>query len=103
MKRTVYVHYLFKERLNIFIRFKVYLRNIQRFANLSTNLLKELPMPTNLFGIDSVQKYYSNLNQENKQFSLQPTTEEIILKLLQEINFAKAVGIDNIGGKFLKD
>ena len=38
------------------------------FANLSTNLLKELPMPTNLFGIDSVQKYYSRLNLQNKQF-----------------------------------
>ena len=72
------------------------------FANLSTNLLKELPKPTNLFGIDSLQKYYSHLNQ-NKQFSLQPTTREVILKLLQEINSAEAVGIGNIGGKFLKD
>ena len=73
------------------------------FANLSTNLLKELPKPTNLFGTDSVQKYYSHLNLQNKQFSLQPTTKEVILKLLQEINSAKAVGIDNIGCKFLKD
>ena len=60
-------------------------------------------MPTNLFGIDSVQKYYSNLNLQNKQFSLQPTTKEVILKLLQEINSVKAVGIDNIGSKLLKD
>ena len=74
------------------------------FANLSTNLLKDLPAPTNLFGIDSVKKYYShNINLQNNFFSLQPTTKEVIQKLLEELNSAKAVGIDNIGGKFLKD
>ena len=73
------------------------------FANLSTNLLKELPTPTNLFGIDSVQKYYSHLNLQNKQFSLQPKIRKVILRLLEEINSAKAVGIGIIGGKFLKD
>ena len=73
------------------------------FANLSTNLVKELPTPTNIFGIDSVQKYYSNSNLQHKHFSLQPTTNEVVSKLLEDINPSKAVGIDNIGGRFLRD
>ena len=36
-------------------------------------------------------------------FSLQATNHDVVLKLLEEINPSKAVGIDNIGGKFLKD
>ena len=73
------------------------------FANLSANLLKNLPTPTNKFGADSIQRYYRNLNLQDKHFSLQPTTTEVVSKLLEEINPSKAVGIDNIGGKFLKD
>ena len=73
------------------------------FANLATDLLKKLQAPTNLFGMNSVQKYYSHLNLQNKQFSIKPTTNEVILNLLEQINPGKAVGIDNIGGKFLKD
>ena len=73
------------------------------FANLSSNLVKNLPSPTNIFGMDSIQNYYSHLNLQNKQFFLKPTTKEVVLKLLEEINPSKAVGIDNIGGKFLKD
>ena len=38
-----------------------------------------------------------------KQFSLQPTTKDVMLKLLQEIYSANTVGIDNIGDKFLKE
>ena len=73
------------------------------FANLSTNLVKDLPTPTNTFGMDSIQKYYSDLNLQNQHFTLQPTTNEVVLKLLEEINPSKAVGIDNMGGKFLSD
>ena len=73
------------------------------FANLSTNLVNGLPNPANMFGIDSVNTYYSNLNLISKSFHLTPTSFEIVLKLLQEINPAKSAGIDKIGGRFLKD
>ena len=73
------------------------------FANLSSNLVKNLPTPTSIFGMDSVQNYYSHLNLQNKLFVLEPTSKEVVLKLLEEINPSKAVGIDNISGKFLKD
>ena len=53
--------------------------------------------------MDSVRRYYSDLNLENRNFYLKPTNHEIILKLLEEINPAKSAGIYQIGGRFLKD
>ena len=73
------------------------------FANLSTNLVNGIPTPTNMLGIDSVNTCYSNLNLISKSFHLTPTSFEIVLKLLQKINPAKAAGIDKIGGRFLQD
>ena len=73
------------------------------FSNLATNLVKKLPTPTGIYGMISVERYYSQLNLQNRNFSLNPTTNSVVLKLLEDINPTKAVGIDNIGGKFLKD
>ena len=45
------------------------------FENLSTSLVKKLPIPTNTFGINIVKEYYKHLNLENKHFTFQPTTK----------------------------
>ena len=34
---------------------------------------------------------------------MKPTTEDIVLKLLKNIDISKAAGIDNLPGRFLKD
>ena len=68
------------------------------FASLATNLVKNLPLPTHNFGEST-----THLNIHNKNFSLKATNHEVVLKMLEEINPSKAMGIDNIGGKFLKD
>ena len=73
------------------------------FANLAKNLVDNLPAPTGLFGIDSVTTYYGNLNLPAEKFHLKPTSHEIVLKLLEDINPAKSIGIDKIEGRFLKD
>ena len=73
------------------------------YANLALDLVKHLPLPTNRFGTNHVKEYYRHLNLENNNFNFCPTTEEGILKLLQNIDPSKAVGLDNLGGKFLKD
>ena len=67
------------------------------FANkLQTNLVNsnlELIMKT----------YYSNLNLKvNNNFNLKPTSYDLVLKLLKDINPSKAAGIDKVGGRFLK-
>ena len=73
------------------------------FANLAKNLVNSLPAQTNEFGIDSVDRYYANLKVKKQTFHLQPTSYEVVLKLLEEVNPSKAVGIDKISGRFLKD
>ena len=56
-----------------------------------------------MFGTNSVKEYYRNLNLENKNFNFTQTTEDMDVALLQKIDPSKAVGLDNQGGKFLKD
>ena len=67
------------------------------------NLVRKLPLPTNRFGMNSVKNYYTHLTLENNNFTLETVSEEEILNLLQKIDPSKAVGLDNLGGKFLKD
>ena len=73
------------------------------YENLANDLVNKLPLPTYKFGRERVKEYYKPLNIESKNFTLKPTTYENVLKLLEEINPNKAVGIDNLGGRFLRD
>ena len=36
-------------------------------------------------------------------FNFTQTTEDMVLAILQKIDPSKAVGLDNLGGRFLKD
>ena len=51
------------------------------FTNMAKTLLQKLPLPPNKYGIDSVKKFYRNLNITTK-FQLKQTTKDIVLKLL---------------------
>ena len=73
------------------------------YANLASDLLEKLPPPTNRFGSDSVKGFYKPLNIQDKNFSFNLCTEAEVLKLLLNIDPSKSVGLDNLGGKFLKD
>ena len=65
--------------------------------------MKKLPNSKNIFGTDSVKAYYKKIVPQDKKFSLVHVTKEYTEKLLSSINISKAVGIDNISGRFLKD
>ena len=73
------------------------------YSNLASDLLKKLPSPTNKFGKEAVKKYYENINLDGKSFSLRPTMQASVLKLLEEVNPSKSAGIDNVAGRFLKE
>ena len=73
------------------------------YESLATDLVNKLPLPTNKFNQEKVKEYYKPLNIEGKNFTLKPTTYDIVLKLLEKINPNKSVGIDNLGGRFLRD
>ena len=53
--------------------------------------------------MDSVKEYYSKFDLQNEKFKFQPATETMVHLLLEGINPDKAVGIDNMTGRFLKD
>ena len=46
--------------------------------------------------------FYKDLDTTTK-FQLKPTTQDIILKVLKNIDISKAAGIDDVLGRFLKD
>ena len=74
------------------------------YCNLANELLAKLPPPSKRFGITSVRKYYQNiLDLLPCKFELANVSEDLILKLLKNINVNKAAGIDNLSGRFLKD
>ena len=73
------------------------------YSNLASDLVKKLPNPPNKFGTGTVREYYKNLNLEEKSFTFEPTTHAVVLKLLEDLNPSKSAGLDNIGGKFLKE
>ena len=58
----------------------------------------------NRFGLHSIEVYYKNVLylQENR-FTFQTIESSSILKLLKNVEVNKAVGMDNIPGRFLKD
>ena len=60
----------------------------------------KLSLPPNIYRIDSVKKFYKNLNITTK-FQLKPTTEDIVLKLLKIFDISKAAGVGNLRGTFL--
>ena len=74
------------------------------YCNLAGDLLKKLPPPSNKFGITSVRNFYQTiLDQLPFKFKFSNVTEDLVFKLLNDMNPDKAAGIDNLSGKFLKD
>ena len=60
------------------------------FANMAKTLLQKLPPPPKKYGIDSVKHFYKDLNITTK-FELKPTTEDIVLKLLANIDISNVL------------
>ena len=69
---------------------------------MAKTLLQKLPPPPNKYGINSVKSFNKELNITTK-FQLEPTTEDIVLKLLKNVDISEAAGIYNLPGRFLKD
>ena len=63
-----------------------------------------MPPPSLTFDLPSVQQYYEKiLKLPNSKFKFNFASDETVLKLLKDLNENKAVGLDNLSGKFLKD
>ena len=72
------------------------------FTNMAKTLLQKLPPPPKQIWYWFGKNVCKNLNITTK-FQLKPTTENVVLKLLKNIDISKAAGVDNLPGRFLKD
>ena len=59
------------------------------YADLAMNLVRQLPLPKNMLGTNSVKYYYTHLNLESNNFKFMQTPEETVLALL---NFSPLIG-----------
>ena len=63
-------------------------------------LQQKLLPPPKKYGTDSIKRFYKDLDINSTKFRLNPTTEDIVLKLLKNIAISKIVGISNFGKIF---
>ena len=53
---------------------------------MASDLVDKLPLPTDKFSKVKIKDFYKNLNIENNNFTLKPTTYETVLSLMEKIN-----------------
>ena len=75
----------------------------KHFEDLASDIVKKLPDPTGKFGIPSVRQYYRGINFLEKKLKFEKVSSVSILKILEEFKTNKAIGVDNLAGRFLKD
>ena len=73
------------------------------FSNLDQNLVSKLPPSPNVFTKSKVASYYDDIKFKDLNFEFSETSPEKIINISKGLNPSKAVGIDNLSGKFLKD
>ena len=74
------------------------------FCTLADDLLAMVPPTSSRFDLPSVRQYYEGiLELPNSKFELNFLSEKTVLKLFKDLDENKALGLDNLSGKFLKD
>ena len=71
-------------------------------SSLAEFLLIKLPSPSDKYNLESVVNYYSSFTIAD-DFSLNKISENKVLKRILKIEMSKAVGIDKLSGRFLRD
>ena len=71
-------------------------------SSLAEFLLIKLPSPSDKYNLESVVNYYSSFTIAD-DFSLNKISENKVLKRILKIKMSKAVGIDKLSGRFLRD
>ena len=74
----------------------------KNLSSLAEFLLIKLPSPSDKYNLESVVNYYSSFTIAD-DFSLNKISENKVLKRILKIEMSKAVGIDKLSGRFLRD
>ena len=73
------------------------------FSNLAESLTQKLPRPKYEFGIKITEESYKQFRNKLEDFVLHNVEVTTIDKILKNVDIDKALGIDQISAKFLKD
>lgn len=76
--------------------------SMKNYSNRAKNLVKKHPAASKKFGIQSVEFYYNMFHMNHNKITFQTIQTNSILNFLKICDVIKAVGIDNVCGKFLK-
>ena len=66
-------------------------------------MLQKIPCTKNKFGIKTTGEYYKQIRNKCEDFLLHNVKATSFEKVLKNLDVAKAFGIDQISGNFLKD
>ena len=73
------------------------------YSNLAEDLVSQLTAAKNIFCMNSVKEYYSALDIPSDSFKFQLTNKEDNLKIISDVDPAKACSLDEIPFRIQKD
>ena len=75
------------------------------YTSVAADLVSKLPSPTGMFDTASLafKRFYSRFTHPSHSFTLTPVSCGFILKQLRSLNPNKAIGLDGVSSRFLRD
>ena len=73
------------------------------YSKIPSDLVEKLPTAKNIFGENSIEKYYLAMNIPSNSYKFRNGKREEIYNILISIDSNKTYSIDEISGRFLKD
>ena len=73
-----------------------------KISEMAENLVNKLLNPSYKYGVFPVAQYYNHLGL-TKNFDLLPTERDYVFTILRDIDTSKALGVNRLPGRFLKD
>ena len=75
------------------------------YTSVAADLVSKLPSPTGMFDTASLafKRFYSRFTHPSHSFTLTPVSRGFILKQLRSLNPNKAIGLDGVSSRFLRD
>ena len=94
-----------KDGTKVFDPFSVASIFNQFYSTVASDLVSKLPMPSGLFDTSSYafRSFYRRLSGSSTSFTLSPVSRGFILKQLRSLNPHKAIGLDGISPRLLRD
>ena len=85
------------EKLNVAEKFNSF------YTTVASKLVEKLPFSSNIFGESSVFNFYSSMGVKSNFYNFCIVSEDKVFKYINKLGFNKAIGLDGIPPRFVKD